>query len=84
MLIEVQGEVNERGEVEIHWPADLPPGKIRVVIESYDPDLEAVEDAKWDASFAKSQSLLSKLATEAHADYLAGNTEEFDPDTEEL
>ncbi len=45
---------------------------------------EAVEiyDALWDKTFADSQDVLEKLADEAHAEYLAGLTEEFDPDTD--
>jgi histidine triad (HIT) family protein len=37
-------------------------------------------DALWDKTFAESQDLLEQLADEAHADYLAGRVEDFDPD----
>jgi hypothetical protein len=37
-------------------------------------------DALWDKLFAESQAVLERLADEAHAEYLAGLTEEFDPD----
>ena len=37
-------------------------------------------DALWDKSFAATQDLLSKLGYEAHLEYLAGTTEDFDFD----
>ncbi|MDJ0534050.1 MAG: hypothetical protein QNJ70_16440 [Xenococcaceae cyanobacterium MO_207.B15] len=44
--------------------------------------LEELEDeTKWDSSFANSQDILAKLATEALAEYHAGETEELNPDT---
>ncbi|MCY7381437.1 MAG: hypothetical protein LH628_02390 [Microcoleus sp. CAN_BIN18] len=43
--------------------------------------LEELEDeVEWDATFANSQDLLAKLATEAMAEYLAGKTQELDPE----
>jgi hypothetical protein len=47
-------------------------------------DATAVYDAIWDKTFAESQDLLDALADEAHAEYLAGETEDFDPDTDDL
>jgi hypothetical protein len=44
--------------------------------------LEELEDeSKWDATFAKSQGALAKLATEAMAEYRAGKTQELDPES---
>ena len=44
--------------------------------------LEELEDeTKWDSSFANSQDILAKVATEALAEYHAGETEELNPDT---
>ena len=40
-----------------------------------------LHDRLWDEQFANSQDLLSELAAEAHDEYLAGNTEELDPDS---
>jgi len=45
-------------------------------------DAGAIYDAIWDKTFAESQDLLDRLADEAHAEYLAGQTEDFDPDTD--
>jgi hypothetical protein len=43
--------------------------------------LEELEDeVEWDATFANSQDLLAKLATEAMAEYRAGKTQELDPE----
>jgi hypothetical protein len=45
-------------------------------------DAVAIYDALWDKTFADSQDLLDQLADEAHAEYVAGQTEEFDPDND--
>ena len=43
--------------------------------------LEEVQaDARWDASFARSQKALEQLADEALEEYRAGRTEPLDPD----
>ncbi|WP_332973020.1 MULTISPECIES: hypothetical protein [unclassified Microcoleus] len=41
---------------------------------------ELEDEVKWDATFANSQDLLAKLATEAMAEYRAGKTQELDPE----
>ena len=44
--------------------------------------MEELEDeAKWDAAFAGSQDLLADIATEAMAEYNAGQTQVLDPET---
>ncbi|MGJ5675114.1 MAG: hypothetical protein ACR9NN_16120 [Nostochopsis sp.] len=44
--------------------------------------LEELEDeVQWDATFAKSQDALAKLAAEAMVEYGAGKTQELDPET---
>jgi hypothetical protein len=45
-------------------------------------DAIAAYDKLWDETFAKSQDILDQLADEAHAEYLAGLTEDFDPDND--
>ena len=43
--------------------------------------LDGIEDdARWDASFAKSEGALSALAAEAMEEHRAGDTEDLDPD----
>ncbi|MGH2412284.1 MAG: hypothetical protein ACRDEA_01015 [Microcystaceae cyanobacterium] len=43
--------------------------------------LEELEDeARWDATFAKSQDVLAKLAAEAIAEYRTGKTQALDPE----
>ncbi len=79
-FVEVMGRVNERGEIEFETPANLPPGEVRILIESIDEAAIAADEALWDEQFAKSQDLLTQLADEALADYKAGLTEDFDPD----
>jgi hypothetical protein len=41
---------------------------------------ELESEQRWDASFARSQDALAKLAEKARNNYLAGNTELLDPD----
>ncbi len=41
---------------------------------------ELHSERKWDRLFADSQELLSKLASEALAEYHSSQTQEFDPD----
>ncbi len=41
---------------------------------------EIEEEQRWDESFAHSPNLLTKLATEAMAEYRAGKTRELDPE----
>lgn len=44
--------------------------------------MEELEDeAKWDAAFAASQSLLADLALEAMTEYNAGQTQVLNPET---
>lgn len=53
-------------------PADALRALLHDALEFYD-DL-------WDKKFADSQDVLDRLADEAHAEYLAGLAEDFDPD----
>jgi hypothetical protein len=43
-------------------------------------DVVAIYDALWDKKFAETQDTLNKLADDALVAYLAGETEDFDPD----
>ncbi|WP_315790134.1 hypothetical protein [Fischerella sp. JS2] len=42
---------------------------------------ELEDEVRWDATFAKSQDALAKLAAEAMAEHRAGKTQELDPET---
>jgi len=57
-------------------------GELIVVRQSDIDDEELAADALWDKQFAESQDVLDKLADKALADYRAGLTEDFDPDTD--
>jgi hypothetical protein len=57
---------------------DAPADALRTLLY----DAIAIYDALWDKFFAESQDFLDKLADEAHAEYLAGLTEDFDPETD--
>lgn len=65
----VETLARERGLDE---PTDVLHALLHDVVEMY--------DALWDKTFAESQDVLERLADEAHAEYLAGLTEDFDPD----
>jgi hypothetical protein len=51
---------------------------LRALIEA--DEIEA-DEALWDAQFARSQDVLEAMAAKAHAEYEAGLTEDFDPET---
>lgn len=81
--IELPGHINDHGQLELDQATNLPPGEVRVIIETVDAGLEDDYEAKWAESFAKSHDVLERLSQEAHEEYLAGLTEEFDPDKDE-
>lgn len=45
-------------------------------------DAAEISDVLWDKTFAETQAALDRLADEAHAEFLAGLTEDFDPDSD--
>jgi predicted HD phosphohydrolase len=61
----------ERG---LSTPADV----LRALLH----DATEIYDALWDKTLEASQDVLDKLADEAHEEYLAGLTEDFDPDSD--
>jgi hypothetical protein len=81
-IIELTGHVNERGQLEFEQPANLPPGNVRIIIETINPEAEAADDTLWEEQFARSQDVLDFLAKEARDEYYAGLTDDFDPDTD--
>ena len=83
-IIELIGRITEDGDLELELPPNLPPGEVRVFIESISAEEEAADEALWDEQFAKSQNVLARLSQEAHEEHVAGLTEEFDPDDEDL
>ncbi len=80
--VELIGRITEAGELEIELPAGLPPGEVQITIRPISLDEIATDEALWDEQFARSQDVLERLSQEAHDEYLAGLTEEFDPDDE--
>jgi hypothetical protein len=82
-IIELVGRITEAGELEVELPADLPPGEVQITIRPISAEEIAADEALWDEKFAKSQDILERMSQEAHAEYLAGLTEEFDPDDED-
>lgn len=56
----------------------LPPGEQDAFARWVLAELDS--ERKWDASFASSNDVLSKLAEEAKEEYQSGETEPLDPD----
>jgi len=80
--IQLTGWINEKGELEIDLPSELPVGEVRVTIEPISAEEIAADEALWDEQFARSQDALARMSEQAHAEYLAGLTEDFDPDND--
>jgi hypothetical protein len=70
--IEILGRVNDKGELQFEAPLDLPPGEVRITIETVNP--EAVDDAVWDALLSKPNEKLVTLAKKALENQRAGKT----------
>jgi hypothetical protein len=51
------------------------------IVAALNVQVSVDDDAAWDASFARSQDFLARLADEALAERRAGRTEILDPDT---
>ena len=78
--IELTGRINERGQIELDQPTDLPPGEaVRVTIETLE-ELPYDDDPAWNESFANSLDVLQRLADKAKKDYEEGRTIPLDPD----
>ena len=79
-VVELKGWIDADGHLELEHPTDLPPGEVRVIIESISPEEEAADEALWDAQFAKSADQLARMAAQALKDLDEGRTDELDPD----
>jgi hypothetical protein len=64
--IEIDGRINEQGRLEVELPANLPPGRVRVILEPIDPDQAWYWSPEWQAA-----------ERESRADYEAGRYKEF-------
>ena len=64
--IEVNGRINEQGKLEVELPANLPPGRVRVILEPIDPDQAWYWTPEWQAD-----------ERESRADFAAGRYKEF-------
>jgi hypothetical protein len=80
-IIELRGRIKEDGQLELEQPTDLPPGEVRIIIETVSSEEEAADEARWNASFAASQDALARMADQALKDLDDGLTDELDPDT---
>ena len=78
-----EGSAREVGGALPIPPVKLPPGDIVILIEPISAEV-AADEALWDEQFARSQNVLEALGREALAEYEAGLTDDFDPDTDSL
>ncbi len=79
-FIELTGHVNNNGELELPKDTKLPPGEVRVIIETFDAEAEAVGEALWQRQFAESPDKLDFLIQEGLEALRSGEAEDFDPD----
>jgi hypothetical protein len=64
--IELTGKINEDGRIEVDWPTNLPPGKVRITLEPIDPDQAWFWTPEWQAA-----------EREVDAEIAAGNYKDF-------
>lgn len=83
-FIELSGHVNENGELEISNPPSLLPGDVRIIIETFDAQAEADDEALWKKQFAESPDKLDFLINEGLEALRSGEAEDFDPDADDL
>lgn len=68
---QIEALAHERG---LDAPADVLRALLYEAVAAY--------DLLWDEKFAASQDVLDQLADAGHREYMAGQTEEFDPDND--
>ncbi|MEP7289962.1 MAG: hypothetical protein ABI947_29805 [Chloroflexota bacterium] len=78
VTIEIIGHIDEHGQLAFEQPTNLPPGDVRIIIETIDAQAEATDETLWDEQFLSSQDVLDLLASEARQEYAAGLTDDFD------
>lgn len=83
-FIELTGRVNENGELELATPLTLPPGEVRIFIESFDAEAEAADETLWQKQFAESPDKLDFLINEGLEALRNGEVEDFDPDSDDF
>ena len=83
-FIELTGHINEHGELELTTPLMLPPGEVRIFIESFDAEAEAADEALWQKQFAESPDKLDFLINEGLEALRSGEAEDFDPDSDDF
>ncbi len=83
MIIELKAHIGEDGKITLQTPTNLPPGDVDIVI-AYLTDEDKQDEAVWDAQFAATPpSAFESLTEQGLADYHSGQTDEFDPTTED-
>ena len=83
MIIELKGHVGKDGKIVLDTQTTLPPGDVNIVI-AYADDIEAQDEAEWDAQFAATpKATFDALIEEGLMDYQNGHTDEFDPTIED-
>ena len=78
--IELTAHVNDNGELELPKVANLPPGEVRIIIETFDAQAEAEDEALWQKQFSESPDKLDFLINEGLEALRNGETEDLDLD----
>jgi hypothetical protein len=81
-FIELTGHVNENGDLEFPKPTNLPLGDVRIIIETFDVEAEATDEALWQEQFARSPEVLDYLEKKGLDAFQAGELEDLDIDSD--
>jgi hypothetical protein len=83
MIIELKAYIDDDGKITFEPPVNLPPGEVDIVI-TYLTDEEKADEALWDAQFAATPvTVFERLIEEGLEDYRSGQTDPFDPTSED-
>ncbi len=74
--LQLTGRISDTRQLELDCPLNLPPGEVKVTLETG----EIAEDAQWDASFAQSVALFARMAAQVRAEIAEGRTVDLNPD----
>ena len=77
-FIEIDGIVDEQGELQVKLPPGVSPGKVTVIIIEEDAD-DNEDDVRWEELFATRPDIIDYLADKAIKAKEEGRLRDFDP-----
>ncbi|MHB8625795.1 MAG: hypothetical protein ACYDBJ_01510 [Aggregatilineales bacterium] len=81
-FIELIGHVNEHGDLEFPKPTNLLPADVRIIIETFNAEAEAADEALWQEQFANSPEILDYLEKKGLEAFQTGELEDLDIDSD--